>query len=150
MSPTTLLISPSNLSLQKRHWSDDFDLTITDRDVWLMMMLCIETSLSVILRSKSSLQCLYCKRSTQTKDTPACPLTCCPPWHCVSHLLSIFHFPTPFPVLALPCNPYDCQRFCLSLLFSPEEAKLAKRREKKRNYRKEIPRLSNCTDKQQC
>ena len=26
-----------------------------------MMMLCIETSLSVIVRSKSSLQCLYCK-----------------------------------------------------------------------------------------
>ena len=26
-----------------------------------MMMLCIETSLSVIIRSKSSLQCLYCK-----------------------------------------------------------------------------------------
>ena len=28
---------------------------------WLMMMLCIETSLSVIVRSKSSLQCLSCK-----------------------------------------------------------------------------------------
>ena len=28
---------------------------------WLMMMLSIETSLSVNIRSKSSLQCLYCK-----------------------------------------------------------------------------------------
>ena len=31
------------------------------KSFWLMMMLCIETSLSVIIRSKSSLQCLYCK-----------------------------------------------------------------------------------------
>ena len=81
---------------------------------------------------------------TLTNDTPAFPPIFFP---LVVHVLVLFlraisplHLPscyipsTPLPVLALPCNPYKCHKFCLSLLFSPEEAKLAKRREK-RNYR---------------
>ena len=43
---------------------------------WLMMMLCIETSLSVNIRSKSSLQCLNCKL-----------LSFCEPWRREVNLL---------------------------------------------------------------
>ena len=48
------------------------------------------------------------------------------------HIPSCYIHSTPLPVLALPCNPYKCHKFCLSLLFSPEEAKLVKRRQKKK------------------
>ena len=84
----------------------------------------------------------FCTHLTLTNDTPAFPPIFFP---LVVHVHALFlraisplHLPscyipsTPLPVLALPCNPSKCHKFCLSLLFSPEEAKLAKRREKKK------------------
>ena len=73
MSRTTLLISPSSLiefaveTLEGWFWSynngywETFRCTASSsvKSLWLMMMLCIETSLTVIVRSKSSFQCLY-------------------------------------------------------------------------------------------
>ena len=41
------------------------DVQVVSIGFWLMMMLCIETSLSVNIRSKSSLQCLNCKLKNQ-------------------------------------------------------------------------------------
>ena len=47
--------------LQKRIETFRCTASSSVKSFWLMMMLCIEASLSVIVRSKSSLQCLYCK-----------------------------------------------------------------------------------------
>ena len=92
--------------------------------------------------TSSDVSLLRSKLQRQVSDTPAFPLIFFP---LVVHVHVLFlraisplHLPscyipsTPLPVLALPCNPYKCYKFCLSLLFSPEEAKLAKRREKKK------------------
>ena len=49
-----------NLSLKKKKKKKRWNLQVSKKCFWLMM-LCIETSLSVIIRSKSSLQCLNCK-----------------------------------------------------------------------------------------